>query len=126
MDGIFRKLILAKCPKCGIGNCFEVQNPYNLTRFSKMNKYCPHCGLDLKQEPGFYFGAGYLSYAIQAIWFAVTFFVLYFGFDAEGVKVLIVSILLIIITTPYNFRLSRVLWLMISANYNLTKKNGNN
>ena len=30
-----------------------------------MNRYCRYCNLDLENEPGFYFGAMYVSYAIS-------------------------------------------------------------
>jgi hypothetical protein len=37
-----------------------------------MYRSCPKCGADFVKEPGFYFGASYVSYALTiAIWVAV-------------------------------------------------------
>src|ERR1051326_2119070 len=54
-----------RCPRCHKGKVFVTDNPYDLRQFATMEKACSQCNMDFRQEPGFYFGATYVSYAIQ-------------------------------------------------------------
>lgn len=62
-----------KCPRCLCGNVFVSNNPYKLGG-SKMHHSCEHCHLAYEREPGFFFGAMYVSYALMAAIF-ITWFV---------------------------------------------------
>ncbi|MBK9636286.1 MAG: DUF983 domain-containing protein [Bacteroidetes bacterium] len=42
---------------------FIDRNPYHLKTMSKMHSHCPNCGLNFEPEPGYYYGAMYVSYA---------------------------------------------------------------
>ena len=53
-----------KCPHCHEGEFFEDRNPYNLSSMSKTFERCPKCDRKFSMEPGFYYGAMYVSYAI--------------------------------------------------------------
>ena len=75
-DPSFFNLLKCKCPRCRIGDMFVNKNPYNLKETMKMNKYCPTCGQPLNIEVGFYFGSGYVSYAL-AVALSVATFVAY-------------------------------------------------
>ncbi len=106
-----------KCPQCRKGNMF-IHPLYKLHKFTKMYEYCPHCGIHYEPEPGFYFGAMYISYAFN-IALLITLFVatnILMG-DVElwvyFVNIIIPSILLV----PLNFRLSRALMLHLFGGY---------
>lgn len=76
-----------------------------------MNEHCPVCEAPFIPEPGFYFGALFVSYAFNvAILVAVTL-ILYFTTDPPtwvyGLGLVIASILFI----PFSFRYSRILFL---------------
>jgi hypothetical protein len=62
-------------------------------------------------EPGFYFGALYVSYAFTIVFFAAIWLILYWLFDPAdwvyGVAIVSASILFI----PFSFRYSRILFL---------------
>src|SRR6185295_9287577 len=58
------KLLGCKCPRCRKGDMFQDKNPWNLKNTMKMNKECPVCQQPLNIEVGFYFGSGYVSYAL--------------------------------------------------------------
>ena len=65
MPSLIKNIIHLNCPRCGNGKLFCEPNPYRLKRLFEMNRYCKYCNLDLENEPGFYFGAMYVSYAIS-------------------------------------------------------------
>ncbi|HET7819368.1 MAG TPA: DUF983 domain-containing protein, partial [Bacteroidia bacterium] len=55
-----------KCPNCLKGDYFITNNAFNLKDFEKMHKQCSYCGMDFRQQPGFYFGGAIVSYILQA------------------------------------------------------------
>ena len=61
-----RSIMSNKCPRCHKGNVFSNSNLLAL-RVGKMNERCPCCHLDFQQEPGFYWGAMYVSYALALL-----------------------------------------------------------
>lgn len=107
----FSAIARGKCPHCHQGDVFTHKQFYHPVKFSQMNDECDHCHTSFFPEPGFYTGAMYVSYALAI---PVAFLVamgLSYGLGAsDGVSLgaMIVSILL---TTPINFRLSRLIWL---------------
>ena len=76
--------ITNKCPRCREGKLFTSSNPYDLSNITKMNDHCPVCGQQTEIEVGFYYGTGYVSYALTVAYF-VSMFVAW--------KVLIASLL---------------------------------
>lgn len=57
-------LLQQKCPRCRTAHPFI--NPTYSYSFLKMHKRCPNCNLDFNPEPGFYWGAMYISYGFNA------------------------------------------------------------
>jgi predicted RNA-binding Zn-ribbon protein involved in translation (DUF1610 family) len=118
--GIARlKAILGfKCPRCGEGNLF-VGAAYRPADTARMHTECPSCKLDLVREPGFYFGAAYVSYALTvALWVAVLVALLSFdawgwitfGFFTHVGTFLTTGIVLLLLLLPLIYRLSRSIW----------------
>ena len=115
-----KRVITCSCPKCGDGKLFVNSNPYVFKTVGEMNKECPACKEDFKREPGFYFGAAYVSYALTiAIWVAVlvalyTFSALgfyEFGFLSHPTIFLSSGIITLIVLLPIIYRMSRSIWL---------------
>jgi len=77
-----------------------------------MNKKCPSCESSFEPEPGFYFGAMYISYAFNVallVGFGIILF-LFFEDWSELTYILVLTSLTIVIA-PFTFRFSRILWL---------------
>jgi uncharacterized protein (DUF983 family) len=107
----FGALISAKCPQCRKGQMFPYA-PYDIPRFDRMNPCCSNCGLSFEIEPGFYFGAMFVSYAFSVIIFFVVGFSLYLFFHDPPVLVYVCSTFLtILLLYPLTFRYSRVIFL---------------
>lgn len=107
----FQAITQCKCPKCRKGNVF--QHPWaRLNKFNVMNKHCPECGVRYEVEPGFFFGAMYISYAFSVATFIICGLGTYFlGKNPEAWVYVTVVIVAVLLTFPSSFRYSRVLML---------------
>ncbi len=99
-----------KCPRCRQGSMFT-HPMWDLTRFTRMNKECPVCGLQFEREPGFFFGAMYISYAFSVAVFVTVGVALSVLGDYPLHYYLIGVTLAIILLFPVMFRYSRILFL---------------
>lgn len=98
---------------------FVNPNTYSLKKLGEHKRVCDHCGADLQPEPGFYFGAAYVSWALTvALWVSVLVALkvfdalgwIEFGFLTHPILFLGSGIIVSIILFPYMFRLSRSIW----------------
>ncbi len=111
-------ILRMKCPRCHVGNLFTYKNPYNIRHIGDMPAKCPNCGQDFSPEPGFYFGAAYVSYALNVAVFIGVFFFLYIGFNITSLWVMMLAILAVsIVLLPLFFRLSRAAWINFFVSY---------
>ncbi len=65
-----------RCPRCRRGDMFKNSNPYrklNLSYIFDMHDTCPVCRQKFDLEPGFWYGTGYVSYALAVAISATTF-----------------------------------------------------
>lgn len=103
-------LIQGKCPRCRTGQIFTYPAT-SLTRFAKMNETCPHCGVRLEPEPGFYQGAMYVSYAFTVAFIVVVGVVLYFANVQNEWIYVGTTIAIMLLLAPWNYRVSRIIYL---------------
>lgn len=99
-----------KCPRCRKGDMFPY-SMFNLTKFTRMNKTCPVCGLQFEREPGFFFGAMYISYAFSVAIFVTVGVALSVLGDFPLYYYLIGVTVAIILLFPFMFRYSRIVFL---------------
>ncbi len=76
-----------------------------------MNNHCPVCGAGFVPEPGFYFGAMYITYAFNVVILIAFGLSIYYYADLPEAMYLVLIALLAVAITPASFRCSRVLWL---------------
>ena len=77
-----------------------------------MHKACPKCGVKFEREPGFFYGAMYLSYAFSVAIMIIGGFIIYFLFDNPSPMYFVIPVTIFsLLFTPFNFRISRVLYL---------------
>jgi len=76
-----------------------------------MNKTCPHCEVGLEPEPGFYQGAMYVGYAFTIAVIVTVGIVLYLLGDPSEWVYIAVTIGIMILAIPLNYRYSRILYL---------------
>lgn len=110
-----------KCPRCHQTSVFIEKNPYNLKRLSHMNTACSNCGEKFEKEPGAYYGAMYVSYALMVGWFVICWGIDSFYVHSETFNFLAFVIISIVLFMPLTFRISRLLWLNFFIKFDKTK-----
>lgn len=106
------------CPHCNQGKVFKANNVFFSLGFSKMNEVCDNCGFRFEKEPGYFFGAMYLSYGLGTVEGLLTYFICQYILSIVNFN----SIMLIIGITItllcfFNFRLSRILWIRLLKDF---------
>ncbi len=87
-----------------------------------MNKHCLVCRQPTEKEPGFYYGTGYVSYAL-AVAISITTFVAWYVIIGMSVKDnrffywLITNAFILIFIQPWLMRVSRSIWLSWFVKY---------
>lgn len=106
-----------KCPRCQNGDLFKHKNSYRFKDITTMHDKCPVCGLKYEKEPGFFYGAMYVSYALTvALW--VTLAIIIFTFYKMSPWLFLgIGITALILLVPIIYRVSRAIWLNIFFNY---------
>lgn len=112
---------MLKCPKCHEGELFADKNPYHLKTFTKMHSHCSRCNFKYDMEPGFFWGAMYVSYAFVIFYSGVLLLPVYILFHPPLLNLLVFNFILIILAIPVTFRISRAIWLNIFVNYDSNK-----
>ncbi|MDG1260115.1 MAG: DUF983 domain-containing protein [Flavobacteriales bacterium] len=120
-----------KCPKCHEGDLFEEKNAYKFKSLINMPSHCPKCQENYLREPGFYFGAAYVSYGLTIALF-VAVYVALITFNALGwieysltthpATLLITLFTLLILLLPLIARLSRSIWINMFVKYDPSKR----
>lgn len=111
-----------KCPRCRRGYLYESRNPYNLKKIVAMPEHCPVCGQKYELEPGFYFGTGYVSYALTVA-LSVATFVLYYLFIGISIQDnsifwwLGTNTVILVLLQPVLQRMSRSFWIAFFVRY---------
>lgn len=87
-----------------------------------MPEKCPRCGQPLEIEIGFYYGTGYVSYALTVA-ISVATFVAYWvllGISISDNSLFIwlgVNVIILVLSMPFLMRLSRAIWLSFFVKY---------
>jgi uncharacterized protein (DUF983 family) len=107
----------ARCPRCREGKIFT--HPWwRVAQFSRMHEHCPHCGLRYETEPGLFFGAMFISYAVSVgimVGMGALVYVLFDDPDNIWLYYILPITVVSLIAVPFNFRISRVLMLHLFA-----------
>jgi len=101
-----------KCPRCLEGDIYANKSSYDLKNITNMRHSCDKCDLDFEREPGYYYGAMYVSYALtiaMAVALFVAYFVLFPTFNS--VTYIVALTIMLLVLAPWTFRTSRVIWL---------------
>lgn len=85
-----------------------------------MPKKCTKCGQDFEIETGFYYGAMYVSYALTIALIVAVFTAMYV-FDIFSIELfLILDFVVLLLTLPYVFKVSRSIWIALMIKYDPT------
>jgi uncharacterized protein (DUF983 family) len=118
-------ILTNKCSRCRRGKMFTNSNAYsslNVDKILDMPDNCPVCGQKYDLEPGFWYGTGYVSYALAFAMSVFTFIAWYvlIGMSINDNRVfwwLGINSVLLVISQPWLMRLSRVVYLRLFIPY---------
>jgi uncharacterized protein (DUF983 family) len=119
--GIFK----AKCPRCHEGEFFKYKHTYHLNKITKIHDNCPNCNLKYMLEPSFYYGAMYVNYGITVGFSILVFLISKLIFDGSLLQSFSTIIVSLILLTPVNLRLSRIIWIHLFVAYEKKYANQN-
>lgn len=113
----FTGILTMRCPRCREGKMFPEGTLFT-TKFMKMNDKCSCCGQSFMPEPGYYFGAMFVSYGLNAGFFIAVWVAMIILMEEVSLTAMLIALVIIIFgLLPVTFRLSRVLWIYIFVRY---------
>jgi uncharacterized protein (DUF983 family) len=104
-----------KCPKCRLGNLFVENLP--TVQFMTMHERCQVCGQKTEPDPGFYYGAMFVSYIGTGFLYLGIIAFLYMVVGCSINQSFLILILFAIITYIPTFKLSRSIWIHAMVAY---------
>ncbi len=119
-------VLTMRCPRCRRGDMFKNSNPFkklNLSYILDIYDHCPVCRQKFDLEPGFWYGTGYVSYALAVLISGLTFIAwwIIIGISTDDNRIfgwLIFNSILLVIIQPWLMRFSRVIYLLFFVKYN--------
>lgn len=121
----YSSIFKMRCPRCREGKMFKDANPYrqlSLKHIFQMHDNCPVCGQKFEMEPGFWYGTGYVSYAL-AVAISTSTFVAWWvliGISYQDNRIfwwLIFNSIALLVLQPWMMRLSRVIYMRFFVQY---------
>jgi hypothetical protein len=123
--GYIRSILSMKCPRCRRGMMYQNGNPYqklSLSHIFDMPENCPVCKQRFDLEPGFWYGTGYVSYALAVAICVITCgaWWIFIGFSLQNNSIfswLIFNSVILLMLQPWIMRLSRVIYIRFFVFY---------
>jgi uncharacterized protein (DUF983 family) len=114
----FYAITKMKCPRCHEGNLFPGHNHFSYSKFTQMYKSCDVCSQSFEPEPGYYFGAMFVSYGINSAIFVAVWVLLALTMEEVTLTMMMAVIVLLVLgLLPFNYRLSRSIWINLMVKY---------
>lgn len=111
-----------KCPVCQEGDFFK-SRPYDLKNIGKIHDNCQSCNEKFSKEPGFYYGAMYVSYGLGVALFVAVFLLTYLIYPQSSAFIYIAIIALaMIVLGPFIYELSKIIWANMFMSYKNKKQ----
>lgn len=112
----FLKSVLTyRCPKCRESYLFV--KPMDIKKPLAMHDSCNVCQQSFEPEPGYYYGAMFMSYIVGSFILLPTALMLVFYFDMNVEKAMLIIIGLGILLFLKLLRGSRSLWIHLNVGY---------
>ncbi len=113
--GKWRSMLGLKCPKCRSADMFKPIKTFK--NLFEMHDNCPNCGQKFELEIGFYWGAMYIAYGISSFFCLVSFVLAFWGFGWTEYQAFAFLVVIVMLLSPYTFRLARAIWLYAFVRY---------
>ncbi len=107
------------CPKCRKGHLFA--QPFSVSNAYKMHERCPICHQNFEPEPGYYYGAMFISYILTGWLFIIIGLTLVFWLSWSATATILTVAIFAILSHNLFFRFSRSLWIHVFIKYDPSK-----
>ncbi|MCM4163446.1 DUF983 domain-containing protein [Arenibacter sp. A80] len=118
---LISSILRGECPSCKKSKIFSSKGNLLLFRIPTMYERCNKCNFKFEREPGFFFGAMFVSYALTAAEFITFSIISYFILGMSLTTTFFGVVVLAILLSTINFRLSRIIWMYIFTKTKSTK-----
>lgn len=105
-----------KCPSCHEGDLFKTPLS-SMEGIYNMHDKCQVCGQDFQKEPGFYWGAMYIGYALSSGYMLSAMLLCMFVFDLTVNQSFVAAIAGGVLIVPIVARTARAVWINIHVKY---------
>lgn len=116
VPGKAQAILQLNCPRCREGKLFYTPTASFRKPFD-MKRRCDVCDLDFMPEPGFYYGAMYVSYMFVGGFSLVFIAILHWGLGWSTKASFMVLIGIVSLFMVYIYRLSRSFWLGVHVKH---------
>ncbi len=111
-----------KCPRCHEGEFFKERlSLFNFEKTLRLHENCSNCDLKYVMEPSFFYGAMYINYGITVALSIATFLIAYLFIGLTLLQSFLAIIAILILLTPINLRLARLIWISFFVSYEAEK-----
>ncbi len=105
------------CPNCSKGKIFEQKGLLYKMRMPKMYENCTVCGYKFEKEPGYFYGAMYVSYMLTVAQAVGLYFILAHIFQVgDNFQIFLMIAIAMIGLSFFNMRISRTIWIHLFKN----------
>lgn len=112
-----------KCPRCHEGKLFETST-FSFQKSFDMPSHCEKCGQEYYLEPGFYYGAMFISYILTGFFSFAFIGLCMFGFDLSVNASFGWLIFVLAIFFVWIYRTARAIWINVHVKYDPNVKLG--
>jgi uncharacterized protein (DUF983 family) len=114
-NNVIYNIVAMKCPRCHQGDLYRT--PLSSGKIYDMHTNCPVCNLKYDLEPGFFWGAMYVGYALSSGALLITGLLCLTVFNLSLPLTYGIIIVTAIIGFAYNARVARAIWLNMYVDY---------
>lgn len=109
-----------ECPNCHKGKVFADKSFFFSLGFPKMHQHCESCNYKFEKEPGYFFGAMFINYALTVLQGLIVYFIAsQFFKETFDIRIFPIIAVVIISLMFFNIRLSRMIWIYLFKNYSI-------
>lgn len=118
-------IVKGTCPRCQEESMYVSKNIFNIFTVTKMKAYCGSCRLRFMIEPGFFYGAMYVSYGVGIGFGVAAFIVSKLILDATVTTTVLAITGTLLVFYGFIMRVSRNIWINMFVNYDPKAKGRN-
>lgn len=110
-------ILTGTCPRCQNESMYVQKNPYRLNQVLTMHESCSHCKLVYQIEPSFFYGAMYVSYAVNVALGVAAFIIAHVFIGLELIPSFVTIVATLLVLYPPVLRLSRNMYINMFVSY---------